>query len=363
MAHIYYHPITKEWTQQEQHAEITFGTNKQVIPYNENRQHPYFRFHVKKTRNRIGPLIGIMTNAKTGKQLNGNLRMFKRIGREVNKRGGIVIVFTETGIQEQAITGYSFIEQENKWLKLKAPLPDIVYNRIADRQLEHDLLTQLKKLNIPFFNPHFFNKWEMYQILMQVPSLQAHLPETVKWNDSESLTYMLRKHGDIYAKPVDGKKGDGIFTISESDQVSSIPKNYILQQRIPLATCQSRMYDYRVLAHFVTGKWLMSGIGVRLAKLGAVTTHVPKGGSILPVGEVDTDDHLLHQLIDKIGKQLQKTVGHVKEMSVDIGKTMAGEYYIFEVNAKPMVFDEPHIRRQGTKHLVDIFEEESGFLL
>jgi hypothetical protein len=45
-----------------------------------------------------------------------------------------------------------------------------------------------------------------------------------------------------------------------------------------------------------------------------------------------------------------------------MAKSAQGQYYLFEVNAKPMIFDETDIQTQGAKHICNIFYKLTKFL-
>ena len=45
----------------------------------------------------------------------------------------------------------------------------------------------IKKHRIPFFNPHFFNKWEIYELLSKNDELRPYLPHTELITDEASL--------------------------------------------------------------------------------------------------------------------------------------------------------------------------------
>lgn len=140
-------------------------------------------------------------------------------------------------------------------------------------------------------------------------------------------------------------------------------KRYVIQEYIPLEQHQSRSYDFRVLAHFVSGEWFLTGIGVRWAGENQLTTHVLKGGKVLSLESLQkpVDNKVIQQLAVRTGNQLRKAYGNVREISIDVGKTKNQDYYIFEVNAKPMVFDEAAIENKRHTALIQIFFEESGF--
>jgi glutathione synthase/RimK-type ligase-like ATP-grasp enzyme len=389
MMELYYDWKKQEWSSQE-NTTVTMGITNKVIPFSSGLPENKISFPVKKIGNKVGPVVGIFTSKSKKSLIGGNATLFQELSKTVSKRGGIVIVFSEDGLYQDEIYGYTFLPDFDRWLKVRTPLPDIIYNRIPFRSHEKRASIEtakklLKKKGIPFFNPHFFPKWDIYTCLKNNRRLVPFLPYTIKWDDIASLKGML-EYDEIYMKPVNGYKGTGIFLVNRmpkgylvqthkaSSSFSSFDsmlayikklkgnRDYIIQERIPLTLFDSRPYDYRILAHFTKNKWRLSGIGVRHARESGITTHVPKGGEILPVTKVGIDKALVQQIVTELGTTLRKAYGNIRELSLDLGKSNKNHYYILEVNAKPMKFDEAVIEQKRLVVLADIFDEESGFL-
>ncbi|MDI4671622.1 hypothetical protein MKZ47_21450, partial [Pseudoalteromonas shioyasakiensis] len=95
------------------------------------------------------------------------------------------------------------------------------------------------------------------------------------------------------------------------------------------------------------------------ADVESVTTHVFHGGTILPYKEVKEriDEAALERLIALSGARLGERFGFVGEFSADIGVGSEQQLYIYEINAKPMVFDEPEIEARRLERLNQLFAE------
>lgn len=276
------------------------------------------------------------------------------------------------------------------------PLPDVVYNRIPNRQLEHSpavtaLKRQLRSRGIACFNPRFLNKHELYRILVREPSAAPYLPWTGSLRNMADVDRALQRFGSIYLKPKSSFAGKGIVRVSAGQggyQLRSRVKNvnrrqayrnkaelqgairaitgrkpYMIQQAIQLARYQGRIFDVRLLAQKnQDGVWQVTGMGIRVASRGGVTTHVPNGGFIASTEQVlpTVFESRAAQVEQKV-RGLAMTVaplvekGHRSsfgEMSMDIGLTSEGHPFFFEANAKPMKFDEDRIRHKGLSTLV-----------
>ncbi|MBS3938096.1 MAG: YheC/YheD family protein [Peptococcaceae bacterium] len=360
---------------------------------------------------RIGPYIGIMTVLRPSARggfcsLSGkrdNYDGLARIGREY---GAVVFVFAAENMyyRQKRVLGYGR-NAARQWVAREYPWPDVIYNRVPDRTSEGKRTVTLAKRRFTeqggaLFNPGFLNKWQLHAWLSQDDALARYLPGTRLLRSATDLLRMLKEHQMVYLKPVSSFAGQGIFQLRTTGngfllryregtqmreehcvdfrgllQTVSLrkqPGTYIVQQGLSLAMYQGAIFDVRVLVQKgAAGTWDLTGIGVRVAGRGGITTHVPCGGYIAPVEKIlrdvfgekpDTKDGI-YQRVKKLALAIAPTIEkHMRqelgEMSMDIGITKKGECYFFEANAKPMKFDEPHIRRLSLCRLV----EYSSFL-
>ena len=114
------------------------------------------------------------------------------------------------------------------------------------------------------------SKWTKYKLLRKSKKLQAFLPET-DWLSVSSFWRMLTKYGQIILKPTGSYGGNGVIrvkpvgsstyefqdgskkrTYTEQEEINTFikkkaSKNYIVQQRINLATKNGRPFDMRVM--------------------------------------------------------------------------------------------------------------------
>ncbi|MBT9177202.1 MAG: Endospore coat-associated protein YheD [Firmicutes bacterium] len=280
------------------------------------------------------------------------------------------------------------------------PLPDVIYNRVPDRKSEVSLPVvkvkrQIKKMQpaVTLFNPQFLNKWELHELLARQPELRAYVPETRLYRGPEDITAMLQRHDMVYLKPQDTFAGRGIMRVSRKGAryvlsfkqgekyhhasytdaaallrafaVRRTSSRYLVQQGLHLAKFRGAIFDIRVLVQKNgRGSWELTGIGVRVAALGGITTHVPNGGYIAPLETVLTEvfgedasrsrglREKITELALRVAVAVEQGVGSVfGEMSMDIGITANKECYFFEANAKPMKFDEPTIRARSLRRI------------
>lgn len=389
MKQIYYDLNEKSWYHTYQGKEKIYLGKYFSVPYRDTHSEEYqsFPFHMEDSK--AGPLVGILASPKK-EGFVGNIGLFKRLQLTLAKKGGNSIVFTPQQLTDDGMEGFCFLPAHRNWIKIKAPLPDIIYNRLYSIEDEENHLEQVKNLadlyQIPIFNPRFFDKWELYLQLKSHEDLVDHLPRTELLSE-KTLEEMLVIFGAVYIKKRKSKKGIGLSyiytnghsfilktTSAKTYLFPSIKKliqyflkddkmqSYIVQEAISTLLFEGKKFDYRILAHAKDREFTITGIGVRVANTQQVTTHVPAGGRIATLEELPIELNLpaVSNLINQSGKHLSTFYDNLSEFTADIGVTEEGKYYLYELNAKPMDFDEPAIKEASTEKLTDLFMEKTN---
>lgn len=359
------------------------------------------RFSLDQQTLRVGPVVGILTaGLVVGGRVPGNRQMFRYVLDACRKAGLIAYVFLADGVSwsQQAVTGYQW--GGGRWVSGRFPLPDVVYNRVPNRKLElsaavSGLKHQLRQRQISYFNPRYLNKLDLHRILARVPAARSFLPWTGRVRHQADVDRALQRYGSVYLKPKDAFAGKGILRVSRGRSGFDIryrvndrnrrklcrtpaelqsglrqlmgAGTYMVQQAIELARYRGRIFDVRLLAQKNgQGVWQVSGMGVRVASRGGITTHVPNGGYIAPITEVlpvvftdraEQVEQRVRQLALTLAPLVEKGCGApFGEMSMDIGIDRHGRPFFFEANSKPMKFDEDRIRAAGLRTLVEYMQ-------
>ncbi|MGM0837752.1 MAG: YheC/YheD family protein [Bacillota bacterium] len=389
MKQLYYDLNGESWYHTYQGKDKIYLGKYFSVPYRDTHPENYqsFPFNVKDSK--AGPLVGILASPKK-EGFIGNIGLFKRLQLSLAKKGGNSIVFTPEQLTDDGMEGYCFLPAHRSWIKIKAPLPDIIYNRLYSLEDEEDHLERVKNLadlyQIPIFNPRYFDKWELYLQVKSHEDLVEHLPRTELFTE-KTLEEMLFTFGAVYVKKRKSKKGLGLSyiysngnsfilktTSAKTYLFPSINKlvqyflkedklqSYIVQEAISTLPFEGKKFDYRILAHAKDRDFSITGIGVRVANTQQVTTHVPAGGRIAALEElpIELDVPALSSLINQCGKHLSTFYDNLSEFSADIGVTAEGKHYLYELNAKPMDFDETAIKQSSTEKLTDLFIEKTN---
>lgn len=355
------------------------------------------------------PTIGILTappgraagslHLPSAQPFGERSEQFSALTRLAHRRGALLYVFAPAEIDWSSQRVNAAVYSGGRWIKRQLPLPHVVYNRLPSRGVEAHPLCRLTKarlarIGIPLFNPGFFDKWLNHRVLHRHSALRSHLPETEAFTGIPQLLRLLRLFPHLYCKPRQGHAGSGIMlleagpagyllrslgggevkakryaslgALARAAAARMMGKAYLVQRAVPVATYRDRAFDFRLLLHkSPAGRWRVTGVGVRVAGRGGITTHVPNGGSLAGPEEVVTQvfgETLRQQngvyrrarkLAMVAAQALDQHYRHgLAEMSMDITAGPQGHLWFFEANAKPMRFDEPKIQQRWRRRLL-----------
>ncbi|WP_408009480.1 YheC/YheD family protein [Pseudalkalibacillus sp. A8] len=364
---------SKRWYHHEQNVMVVWGAADDPLPFSPSLKKD-FSFTLKKNDfNKAGPIIGILTSSKKNLPFIGNIDTFIRLTRYVHEQGGLAVVFSAMDVSLSSIHGYTLSPGDSKWRRVKIPPPDFVYNRIPYHKDEasqefQSLIAWLDNFSIRYFNHCFFSKWQTYLIMNDNPYLQRFLPETMRLSSKQQLRDFLNEHNQIMIKPCAKSKGKGIFSLewkqdgtisyksnngiayTHLDHLWSIihnRKDLIMQPFVKRKQYHARPFDYRILVQKLEEDWHVTGYGIRCTGRSRLTTHVPSGGKLLPAETAPLDMKIIRRMSSEIGKALDRATGPIGEFSIDLGVDSENRYWIFEINSKPMVFDENDIQKKS----------------
>lgn len=379
------------------HEKMTCELSENVwnalsIPFEAN-----IHLFIKDDTLHIGPLIGIFTAGFTSnmqRPVSDRTLMFAQYLTATEKMGGYFFLFGSHVIDWDAgmITGYFYTK--NGWQKFDVPFPHVVYNRIPNRKAEQLPILQKIKENmqnryfIPWFNSGFFNKWMVYEKLRKDDRVNQYLPETIINPSIEKIEAMLDQYKHVYVKPANGSLGIGIHHIIKREKdgmyycrfqdehekkimikryptvqqlvdahvPSSERSNLVFQQGVSLMKINNRSLDFRIHANKdIHGQWKISALAAKVSAYNQLTTHIANGGSVKPIDELISENHLFEPYIEKL-KQItlslsraleEKLEGFHGEFGFDMGVDRNGNIWMFEVNSKPgrAIFIHPKLKK------------------
>jgi len=343
----------------------------------------------------IGPLVGIFTSGFSTikvRPIGERSILFSKLLSVQKTVGVIAFLFGEQHINWETGT-INGLFYEDGWKSAEVPFPNVVYDRIPNRRIENLHKIQgvknrlQKEYSIPWYNPGFFNKLDIYERLLQDDSISDYLPETHALTNFTVIERMLSNFGNVYIKPKNGSLGKGIYQLlydkkdgyyytrfKDLEQGNRLMKfdhlealvnhlfenqnlsHYIVQQGIHLIRSEKKSVDFRVHTNKnKDGNWEMTAIAAKIAGAGSVTTHLNNGGTVKAIEELADTELQSDEMINKLTKaalQLSKALenqmeGYIGEIGFDLGLDRKGRVWLFEANAKPgrSIFKHPSLRK------------------
>lgn len=289
--------------------------------------------------------------------------------------GADFIYFTPKSVNfdNQTIEGYEY--RNGAWQEKITPFPDVIYNTGSPEKLDvsKDIINQLKE-SIPFTTVSLGNKWTINERLKKGKDFSKYLIPARILTDWNSLSEFLNLYKDVVVKPMDGRKGQGIYFIKSTEQGFIVNKDYkdkdytkkdlkellkfllqentyIVQPYVRSKTKSGVIFDFRLHAQKNgEGKWVITAIYPRIAAEGTIITNINNGGYtnyLLPF--------LLQEFNEEEAYNIKKTLEYftlslakhldqlqmleysevIDEIGIDVGLDENCKLWIYEVNWRP----------------------------
>ncbi|GGE44316.1 endospore coat-associated protein YheD [Pullulanibacillus camelliae] len=357
------------------------------LPYNQK-----WHFLQQEDTLHFMPIIGIFTTHYHPNAIlpfGQRTEEMKGLLEYARQAGGCAFVFTPRQIQWELGTLTGLLYDEGDWREQEVPFPHVVYDRTPNRRAENKQSVKYVKsqfhhnYGIPWFNPSFFNKWDIHQFLKAHPLSSQFLPQTYDFT-SKHLKEALDYFNTVYVKPKKSSHGLGIKRIIKhgegyicetntpercvkhqyaslkdcliSEFHSHLASQYVIQQGIDLQKHNKHPFDFRVHTNKDgEGKWHLSAIAAKVAAVNTITTHTYYGGQILALNDIFDQETAqkyvkgLKEDVVAISEALdEQTDDLIGELGFDLGLDQENRLWLFEINARPgqVIFHHPKIRHQ-----------------
>lgn len=334
------------------------------------------------------PIIGLFLDSAVIKNLkiNKSPKKFYRLKlyAEAASTAEITLIafsLNDLSFNPDSLDGIRYYPHQQCWETVKIPhLPDLIYDRFVGsgqlqvQQADH-MRHQLSRRGVKKINArHYFDKYEVYEILSQCERLSPHLPLTEKYHNLHDLKKLFRLKDKLFVKATNGRRGKQVIYVTQmshggyqysffknqlfSGKVESLQAlekviqsvtgtgAAIIQQAVELIEVDNRRLDLRAeMQRNGQGKLEIVAVLARLGnKKSPITTH---GNSYrfedffyTRLNQSKEAVAALKKVIESflltIYDCMEKAYGPFAEIAIDFGIDRRGKIWFFECNAKSM---------------------------
>ncbi|MBE1553884.1 YheC/YheD family protein [Sporosarcina limicola] len=278
----------------------------------------------------------------------------------------------EVNFVNRSIRGQVY--ENGKWMERVMPFPDIIYNAGSPEKLakSKEIIQKLKK-EIPFTTHSIGNKWNVNERLKEAKEFSNYLIPTEIVRNTENFIKFLTAFENVVFKPIDGRKGQGIYFISKkedgfqvrkdsnkvqysSQQLNELIKSqlstgtFIVQPTIQSVTKSGQVFDFRLhVQKNGEGEWVITTIYPRVAPKGSLIANINNGGFTNYLEpflqqEFKEDAFNIRKTLEYFSLSLANHLDELQmvqfgevidEIGVDIGFDKNHKLWIYEVNWRP----------------------------
>ena len=264
--------------------------------------------------------------------------------------------------------------ENGKWVDKTVSFPDVIYNAGSPEKLaiSKDIINRLRK-EVPFTTNSIGNKWNVTRRLKEGKEFANYLIPSEIVKTFDSFQKFLSKYHKIAFKPVEGRKGKGIYFISKigtdfevqhDNQIvrySAVnlrqfinsrlsEESYLVQPYIQSTLKSGQVFDFRIhVQKNGEGKWVITTIYPRIAPTGSKIPNINNGGFTnylepFLAYEFQEEAYNIKRLLEHFGLSLashlediqMKQFGEViDEIGIDVGLDPKHKLWIYEVNWRP----------------------------
>ncbi|AHN21630.1 YheC/YheD family protein [Lysinibacillus varians] len=264
--------------------------------------------------------------------------------------------------------------EDGQWHERVMPFPDVIYNAGSPEKLavSKKIIERLKK-EIPFTTHSIGNKWNVMERLKEAKEFDKYIIPTEIVKNTDVFHSYIAHHKKIVFKPIDGRKGKGIYFIikigdhfevrqnSENRMYSKQQLNALIHELLETGTfimqpyIQSKMksgqvYDFRLhVQKNGEGKWVVTTVYPRIAPHGSIIPNINNGGYtnyLDPFLEQEFKEEAfnIRRMLEHFSLSLARHLDDIQmtkfgevidEIGIDVGLDAQQKIWIYEVNWRP----------------------------
>ncbi|MFJ5771903.1 YheC/YheD family protein [Psychrobacillus sp. NPDC093180] len=266
------------------------------------------------------------------------------------------------------------VYENGSWKEKIMPFPDVIYNAGSPEKLakSKEIIDKLKS-EIPFTTNSIGNKWNITERLMEAKEFASYLIPSEVVKNVENFYKFISSFHKVVLKPIDGRKGKGIFFISEIEKGYEVRKDsdnvfytreqlnvfledklssgtFIVQPYIQSVNKSGQVYDFRLhVQKNGEGKWVITTIYPRVAPNGSIIPNINNGGFTnyldpFLLQEFKEEAFDIRRMLEHFSLSLANHLDEIQmvkygevidEIGIDVGLDENLKIWIYEVNWRP----------------------------
>lgn len=265
--------------------------------------------------------------------------------------------------------------EKGKWVEKTVSFPDVIYNAGSPEKLaaSRDIINRLRK-EIPFTTNSIGNKWNVTRRLKEAKEFENYLIPSEVVTKKEAFQKLMTIYKKVVFKPVEGRKGKGIYFISkvgltaydiQQDTTSKryteaqlnaflterfAEESYIVQPYIQSKMKSGQVFDFRIhVQKNGEGKWVITTAYPRVAPSGSIIPNINNGGFtnyLEPFLALEFQEEAFNmkRMLEHFGLSLAQHLDEIQmnkfgevidEIGIDVGVDEQQKIWIYEVNWRP----------------------------
>ena len=288
--------------------------------------------------------------------------------------GAQFFYFTPKNVNFDDRTINGQVYESGQWRERLMPFPDVIYNAGSPEKLavSKEIIEKLR-VDIPFTTHSIGNKWNVMERLKEAKEFENYLIPTEIVKNIEAFHKYLDSFNKVVFKPIDGRKGKGIYFISKKDSAFEIRKDsensicskaqlnkllreqlstgtFIMQPYIQSMMKSGQVYDFRLhVQKNGEGKWVVTTIYPRVAPKGSIIPNINNGGFtnyLDPFLEQEFKEEAfnIRRMLEHFSLSLAHHIDEIQmvqfaevidEIGIDVGLDEHQKIWMYEVNWRP----------------------------
>ncbi|MEY9977947.1 YheC/YheD family protein [Lysinibacillus sp. RC79] len=267
------------------------------------------------------------------------------------------------------------VYENGDWHEKMMPFPDVIYNAGSPEKLSvsKDIIEKLKK-EIPFTTHSIGNKWNVMKRLKEAKEFDKYLIPSEVVENVDLLHKFMAFYKKVVFKPIDGRKGKGIYFISKVGRTNFEVKKdrettvcsqsqldelirgqlstgtFIVQPYIQSKTKSGQIYDFRLhVQKNGEGKWVITTVYPRIAPNGSIIPNINNGGFTNYLDpfleqEFKEEAYDIRRMLEHFSLSLARHLDEIQmeqfgevidEIGIDVGLDEQRKIWMYEVNWRP----------------------------